>query len=65
MIDKVILDIAHSDDYTDYLFMTAALTNSRVIPLIDPSAEELRRQSDGNASYSSAAIPERLLKAGT
>ena len=49
MIDKVILDIAHSDDYTDYLFMTAALTNSRVIPLIDPSAEELRRQSDGNA----------------
>lgn len=47
MIDKVILDIAHSDDYTDYLFMTAALTNSRVIPLIDPSAEELRRQSDG------------------
>lgn len=42
MIDKVILDIAHSDDYTDYLFMTAALTNSRVIPLIDPSAEELR-----------------------
>lgn len=48
MIDKVILDIAGSDDYTDYLFMTAALTNSRVIPLIDPSAEELRRQSDGN-----------------
>ncbi len=48
MIDKVILDIAHSDDYTDYLFMTAALTNSRVIPLIDPSAEELRMQGGGN-----------------
>lgn len=40
MIDNVILDIAGSDDYTDYLFMTAALTNSRVAPLLNPTEEE-------------------------
>lgn len=64
MIDKVILDIAHSDDYTDYLFMTAALTNSRVIPLIDPSAEELRRQSDGNAFIFKCRNSRKALESG-
>ena len=64
MIDKVILDIAHSDDYTDYLFVTAALTNSRVIPLIDPSAEELRRQSDGNAFIFKCRNSRKALESG-
>lgn len=48
MIDKIILNISHSDDYTDYLFMTAALTNRRVIPLLDPTPEQIREQSDAN-----------------
>ena len=36
MTDKIILDIRHSDDYTDYLFQTAALTNRRVVPKVSP-----------------------------
>jgi hypothetical protein len=32
MTDKIILYIQHSDDYTDYLLMTAGLTNKRIIP---------------------------------
>lgn len=48
MTEKIILDIRHSDDYTDYLFMTAGLTNRRIIPLIDASEDEIRKQSDCN-----------------
>ena len=48
MIEKIILNIIHSDDYTDYLFMTAGLTNRRIVPLLNPSAEDIRRQSDAN-----------------
>ena len=48
MIDRIILNIPHSDDYTDYLFMTAALTNRRVIPLMNPDREEIRKKSDIN-----------------
>ena len=46
MTERIILDIAHSDDYTDYLFQSAALRNHRIIPLVNPSKEELRRMSD-------------------
>lgn len=45
--------------------MTAALTNSRVIPLIDPSAEELRRQSDGNAFIFKCRNSRKALESGT
>ena len=45
MTERIILDIAHSDRYTDYLFQTAALRNHRVVPLVDPHAEFLRRLS--------------------
>lgn len=48
MTDKIILNIKHSDDYTDYLFLTAALTNRRIFPLLDPRPEEIRRLSDSN-----------------
>jgi len=41
MIEKIILAIAHSDDYTDYLFQTACLTNKRVIPMLNPTASEM------------------------
>ena len=41
MTDKIILDIRHSDDYTDYLFQTAALANSHVVPLVDPGRDEM------------------------
>ena len=38
MTDIIILNIQHSDDYTDYLLMTAGLTNNRIIPLVNPSS---------------------------
>lgn len=41
MIEKIILAITHSDDYTDYLYQTACLTNSRIIPMLNPTASEL------------------------
>ena len=41
MTEIIILDICHSDDYTDYLFQTAALTNKRVFPMIDPGRDEI------------------------
>ena len=49
MIEKVILSIAHSDAYTDYLIMTAGLTNKRIIPIISPTAEKLKAQMDDTA----------------
>ena len=48
MTEKIILDICHSDDYTDYLFQTAALRNHRITPLVDPTSEELERLSGKN-----------------
>ena len=41
MIEKIILAITHSDDYTDYLFQTACLTNSRIVPMLNPTTSEL------------------------
>lgn len=46
MVDKIILDIHHSDDYTDYLFMTTGLTNKRIIPMVGPSPSQIKAQSD-------------------
>ncbi|MBO4475614.1 MAG: hypothetical protein J5737_02655 [Bacteroidales bacterium] len=46
MIEKVILSIAHSDAYTDYLIMTAGLTNKRIIPIVSPAGEKLKAQMD-------------------
>lgn len=48
MIERIILDIKHGDDYTDYLFQTAALKNKRVIPMLNPSPEELEAVKDEN-----------------
>lgn len=48
MIEKIILDIQHSDHYTDYLFQTACLTNRRIVPMLNPSASELRDATDDN-----------------
>lgn len=48
MTDKIILNIQHSDDYTDYLHMTAGLTNKRIIPMINPSSEKLKAAKDNN-----------------
>ena len=46
MVEKVILNIAHSDSYTDYLIMTAGLTNRRIIPVISPTSEKLKEKMD-------------------
>ena len=46
MVDKIILDIHHSDDYTDYLLMTAGLTNKRIIPMVSPSTPQVKAASD-------------------
>lgn len=48
MTDKIILNITHSDDYTDYLFQTASLTNKRIVPLVNPDQGEIARNSDTN-----------------
>ncbi len=48
MIERIILDIKHSDNYTDHLFQTAALKNKRVIPMLNPSPEELEAVKDEN-----------------
>jgi len=48
MIDKIILNIQHSDEYTDYLLMTAGLTNKRIIPMVNPSSEKLRAAQDNH-----------------
>lgn len=48
MTDKIILNINHSDDYTDYLFMTAGLTDKRILPMLNPSGEKLRAVRDPN-----------------
>ena len=48
MVDKVILDIHHSDDYTDYLLMTAGLTNKRIIPMLSPSTPQVKAASDNH-----------------
>lgn len=53
-----------SDDYTDYLFMTAALTNSRVAPLLNPSEEELRRLRNGNSFVFKCRNSRKELAAG-
>ena len=50
MTDKIILDIRHSDPYTDSLFLTAAFTNRRVMPLVDPDRDEIRRRSGVNTA---------------
>ena len=42
MIEHIILDIRHSDDYTDYLFQTVCLKSRRIVPLLDASEPELR-----------------------
>lgn len=44
MTEKVILVIHRSDGYTDYLLQTVALTNRRVVPMIDPSPEAYSRE---------------------
>lgn len=48
MIEKIILAITHSDDYTDYLYQTACLTNSRIIPMLNPTASELHNAIGDN-----------------
>jgi len=48
MTDKIILNIQHSDDYTDYLLMTAGLTNKRINPMVNPSSEKLKAANDNN-----------------
>ena len=48
MIDRIILDIHHSDDYTDYLFMTAGLTNKRIIPMVGASQLQIKAATDIN-----------------
>jgi len=48
MTEKIILDISHSDDYTDYLFQTAALRNKRITPLVNPSGKDIQRLSVDN-----------------
>ena len=48
MTDKIILNIRHSDDYSDYLLMTAGLTNKRIIPMVNPSSEKLKAATDCN-----------------
>lgn len=45
MTDRIILNIRHSDSYTDYLLQTCWLRNHRIIPLVDPTGEELRAQT--------------------
>ena len=46
MIRKIILNIRHSDDYTDYLLMTSALTDKRIVPLLDPNDNVLQLVTD-------------------
>lgn len=41
MTDRIILNITHSDPYTDYLFQTCWLRNPRIIPLVDPTDDDL------------------------
>lgn len=48
MILKVILNILHSDNYSDYLFQTAALTNRRIVPLVEAGQERIAQLSDVN-----------------
>ena len=48
MVDKVILDIHHSDDYTDYLLMTAGLTNARIIPMVGASTPVIKAKADNH-----------------
>lgn len=48
MIEKIILAITHSDDYTDYLYQTACLTNSRIVPMLNPTASELYKATGDN-----------------
>ena len=42
MVEKIILNIHHSDDYTDYLFQTVCIKNKRIIPLMNVSDAELK-----------------------
>lgn len=48
MTDKIILNIRHSDDYTDYLLMTAGLTNARIIPMVGASPQAIMAKSDNH-----------------
>ncbi len=64
MIDKIILDIHHSDDYTDYLFMTAALTNRRVVPLVGADLDTIRKQSDRHTLTLHCHNSRKELRAG-
>lgn len=64
MIERIILDIKHSDDYTDYLFQTVALKNRRIIPMVGPSDEALDAVKDENtiiyrceASFNDSILP--------
>ena len=42
MTERIILNIHHSDDYTDYLFQTVCIKNKRIIPLMNVSDAELK-----------------------
>ncbi len=48
MVDKVILQIHHSDDYTDYLLMMAGLTNKRIVPVMWGSGDIREIKNDKN-----------------
>ena len=49
-IERVILDIVCRDPYTRHLFATAAPTDPRIEPMLDPVEEEIRRRADGNTA---------------
>lgn len=48
MTDKIILDIHHSDNYTDYLLMTAGLTNNKIIPMLSSDAQQIKAKADNH-----------------
>ena len=48
MTDKIILNIQHSDDYTDYLLMTAGLTNARIIPMVGANTQAIKAKADNH-----------------
>ena len=46
LVKRIVLDIRHSNDYLDYMFMTACFTDKRVVPMIDAAPEVIARLNE-------------------
>ena len=50
MIERILLNIETDDEYAEYVLLTSALTNKRVVPMLRPSPAELGAVHDSHTA---------------